>query len=117
MTSVERLACHPLDHHQALPEEIWQSLSTEENLHHLPLPRQAALQEGLVPDDETLITMAETPGFVGGNRKLEDLRWPDEPLRTALLRRMGEGGWMGGGLYTSCSSLHMHSRLTYVGWA
>ncbi|KAL6778245.1 hypothetical protein ACKKBG_A17460 [Auxenochlorella protothecoides x Auxenochlorella symbiontica] len=47
---------------------------------------QAALQEGLVPDDETLVAMAENPGFVGGDRKLEDLRWPDEPLRAALLR-------------------------------
>lgn len=58
------------------------SFPTPFKAHHIT---QAALQEGLVPDDETLVTMAENPGFVGGDRKLEDLRWPDEPLRAALL--------------------------------
>ncbi len=46
------------------------SFPTPFKAHHIT---QAALQEGLVPDDETLVAMAENPGFVGGDRKLEDL--------------------------------------------
>lgn len=47
---------------------------------------QAALERGLAPDDETLkqLTQEQDSPFEG--MTAESLRWPDEPLRSILIR-------------------------------
>ena len=47
---------------------------------------KAALARGLVPDDVTLQQLAEDPNSPVAGWPLEELRWPDEPLRAVLIR-------------------------------
>lgn len=47
---------------------------------------QAALERGLLPDDETLKQLLLDPELPIGGRDLGSLRWPEEPLRFVLIR-------------------------------
>ncbi|GAB4823718.1 hypothetical protein N2152v2_010764 [Parachlorella kessleri] len=53
---------------------------------------KAALERGLVLDDATIqqLTMERDSPFAG--QQVEDLRWPDEPLRSVLVRRLSRLG-------------------------
>ena len=51
------------------------------------MPEQAALERGLLPDDETLRQLALDPELhLGGQGGIDALRWPEEPLRFVLIR-------------------------------
>lgn len=49
-------------------------------------PEQAALERGLLPDDETLKQLLLDPELPVSGRDLGSLRWPEEPLRFVLIR-------------------------------
>ena len=46
---------------------------------------QAALERGLLPDDETLKQLALDPELPIGGRDIHSLAWPEEPLRYVLI--------------------------------
>ena len=47
---------------------------------------QAALERGLLPDDVTVQQLTEEKGSVFARHALQDLTWPEEPLRAVLIR-------------------------------
>ncbi|KAK9805380.1 hypothetical protein WJX73_008568 [Symbiochloris irregularis] len=53
---------------------------------------KAALERGLAPDDETLkqLTQEQDSPFEG--MTAESLRWPDDPLRSILIRMISQLG-------------------------
>lgn len=46
---------------------------------------QAALERGLLPDDETLKQLALNPELPIGGRDIHSLAWPEDPLRFVLI--------------------------------
>ncbi|KAK9816841.1 hypothetical protein WJX72_005809 [[Myrmecia] bisecta] len=53
---------------------------------------KAALERGLVPDDETLKQLTEERGSFVAGREVESLRWPEDPLRFVLIRSLSTLG-------------------------
>eukprot|EP00803_Ostreobium_quekettii_P008826 evm.model.scf_2565.1 EVM.evm.TU.scf_2565.1 scf_2565:1050-6339(-) len=51
-----------------------------------------ALDRGLLPDDETLMQVIQDGESFASDHTPEELRWPEEPLRTALLRGLAKLG-------------------------
>lgn len=49
------------------------------------LPAQAALERGLLPDDETLKQLSMDPDLPIQGRDIASLCWPEEPLRFVLI--------------------------------
>ena len=47
---------------------------------------QRALDDGLLPDDATLGRLSLAPDSFAYGREVEDLTWPEEPLRPVLIR-------------------------------
>jgi hypothetical protein len=50
-------------------------------------PLQAALERGLLPDNETLKQLVLDPELPIGGRSPESLSWPEEPLRFVLISK------------------------------
>lgn len=48
---------------------------------------QAALELALLPDDETLKQLTTDSNFPFYGSDVEELRWPEEPLRSLLIRK------------------------------
>jgi hypothetical protein len=53
---------------------------------------QSSLERGLVPDDGTLRQLSQERDSTLAGESLAALRWPDEPLRSVLLRRLSTLG-------------------------
>ena len=53
---------------------------------------QYALDWGLFPDDETLKQIIHEGESFAGDHTAEELRWPEEPLRTSLFRGLAKLG-------------------------
>ena len=49
---------------------------------------QASLERGLAPDDETLRQLTQDQDSPFAGMAVENLRWPDEPLRSSLIRKL-----------------------------
>ena len=70
--------------------EIW--MRRDENRLIAVLVLQAALSRGLLPDDETLQQLKNDKEAFTINRSPKELRWPEEPLRTSLIRGLAKLG-------------------------
>ncbi|KAK9917136.1 hypothetical protein WJX75_006780 [Coccomyxa subellipsoidea] len=53
---------------------------------------KAALERGLLPDDETLKQLSADPDLPICGRDIGELSWPGEPLRFALIRSLSTLG-------------------------
>ncbi|KAK9917344.1 hypothetical protein WJX75_003398 [Coccomyxa subellipsoidea] len=53
---------------------------------------KAALERGLLPDDETLKQLSADPDLPICGRDIGELSWPEEPLRFALIRSLSTLG-------------------------